>query len=87
VTVKCPNDHQLNLITEDLARWEPWGRPPTPCKPPPPPSRGGPSGGWGGAHTLPAPTLPQEFSWLAIPETCPPGEGTVSPRGGVLLPL
>ena len=28
-----------------------------------------------GCHTLPTPALPQQFSWLAIPETCPPGEG------------
>ena len=27
VTVKCPNDHQLNVITDDLAHWEPCGIP------------------------------------------------------------
>jgi hypothetical protein len=25
------------------------------------------------------PAQPQQFSWLAIPEICPPGEGTVLP--------
>jgi hypothetical protein len=29
VTIKCPNDHQRNVITDDLARWELWGIPST----------------------------------------------------------
>jgi hypothetical protein len=30
-----------------------------------------------GCHTLLIQPLPRQFSWLAIPETCPPGEGMV----------
>jgi hypothetical protein len=95
VTEKYPNDHQRNVITDDLARGScgvpsTWRRPTTrqlggsprrsrrvhcPALPP----------GWrvvalwevDGMHTPPTPALPQWFSWLAVPETCPPGEGMV----------
>ncbi len=29
-----------------------------------------------GCHTLSTPAQPRQRWWLAIPETCPPGEGT-----------
>lgn len=25
VTIKCPNDHQFTVFTDDLGRWESWG--------------------------------------------------------------
>jgi hypothetical protein len=28
-TIKCPDDHRLNVITEDFGRWELWGVPST----------------------------------------------------------
>jgi hypothetical protein len=62
VTVKFPNDHRLNVITDGLARWGPCAIPST--------------ARWDAAPRLPNPCS-SKLSWLAIPEICPPGEGMV----------
>ena len=96
VTVKCPNDHQLDVITDDLARWGSCGVPSTWRSPTTRQPGGSPQQnrcvrcpalppGWrvvalwevdGMPHPA-HPVLPQWFSWLAILEACPPGEGMV----------
>jgi hypothetical protein len=101
VTIKCPNDHQFNVLTDNLARWESCGIPSTWHSPTTRQPGGSPrrnrhvrrralSPGWRvvapwEVDGMPHPTrlaLPQQFSWLAIPETCLPrrGDGLVRSR-------
>jgi hypothetical protein len=96
VTVKCPNDHQLSVITDHFRRCGSWGIPsawrsPTARQPGGSPRRDrcvrrvallpgwrvvALEGGRGDAHPAHL-AQRQQFWWLAIPEVCPPGEGTV----------
>ena len=97
VTIKCPNDHQLNEITDDHLRAGSRGasrrqwRSPTTRRPGGSPRRNrrvrrpalppgwrvvAPWGGRGDATPCPPHLLRHFFWWLAIPETCLPGEGT-----------
>jgi hypothetical protein len=95
VTIKCPNDHRLTVIIDDLGRWRSCGIPsvwrsPTARQPGGSPRRDryvprvALSPGWrvvapegGRRDATPFPPRPAAAVLAAIPEVCPPSEGTV----------